>query len=450
MDELKKEHETARKQNAQPEAKPATIAEYIPAEINLEIGYFSAGYKRLFPGAKKQNKKGEVVEVVPSKKVLTFDGGRVVEIIPTHEFGFPNTEDQDYYRAFQKIFEEAVRDNLIEYVIYRDERGRERVRLNRSVRFSTRKFIHYAGREESADEWSAARTWIKRQRFTGLLGQIKLANSPDEFDLEPLIKRFYLRGARTDEGEVADMNYVMPADWFVWNNYHHLTKPIDLNFHHSLGTTALGKALYPILDVGWFAASGNSYKKSYRDLTTLLGIQAFKYESRVRQQLDPAHEVLREKEFLARWEYRKAKDGIDFVIEWWPGPKYFRDQEARAERRQIALQVPLKPDSSVDESVLPFPKPQPDQVLNDRQEHLLSEIVAVIGEHSRPYGLKLIRKLPEGRIWGLLSETRQARLEKRLKGTPAAFFIDLAQRTLLSVAGEKPSGGSAAQAAAVG
>jgi hypothetical protein len=80
----------------------------------------------------------------------------------------------------------------------------------------------------------------------------------------------------------------------------------------------------------------------------------------------------------------------------------------------------------------PPPKPDP------RRDNLVEEILAVAGdEHSRPYYAKLVRELPEHVVWELISETRQAKLEGRIKTTPARFFTDLAQRHL----GHKPREG---------
>src|SRR5438034_3062082 len=61
-------------------------AEYVPAEQNLEtIGYFSAGYKRKYPTEQQRS------------KLLLLSPDRKVEIVPTAKYGYPNSEDLDFY-----------------------------------------------------------------------------------------------------------------------------------------------------------------------------------------------------------------------------------------------------------------------------------------------------------------------------------------------------------------
>src|SRR5215467_15779662 len=77
--------------------KEIATGDYVAAELNLEsIGYFSAGYKRKYPTEMQRS------------KVVTLNRERRIEIIPNLKYGFPNSEDQDFYRAFLKICDERV------------------------------------------------------------------------------------------------------------------------------------------------------------------------------------------------------------------------------------------------------------------------------------------------------------------------------------------------------
>jgi len=68
---------------------------------------------------------------------------------------------------------------------------------------------------------------------------------------------------------------------------------------------------------------------------------------------------------------------------------------------------------------------------NPEEQYRIDQIVAFTGdEHSRGYYSKVVRELPEQRIWFLLSESKQAHLEGRIQTTKAKYFTDLAEREL--------------------
>jgi len=384
------------------------LAEYVPAEANLEvIGYFDAGYKRRRPGEGKTR-----------VKVINFGQGRTIRIVPTAEYGYPNTEDLDFYRAFLKICDEQVR------LVERWKEGKKTIhpRLDLPIQFSTRKLIRYTGRKEGAREKKAVREWIKRQTHTGLEGTIYLAKKkgPVEGIFGGLFQMAFVRGEQMKNGKVAETNYVWPSGWFLSNYYYHYLKPIDLAFHRRL-RKAIAKNLYPILDQGFYASKGQPFSKSYQDLAMLLSLPTHRHLSHIRHQLDPAHRELQREKFLAKWEYRKAADKLDFIITYWPGEKFFQDQQAREARRQLAEQITKKPEE--------LPVAQPD-LLNDRQHFLFSEIVALCGDEKQwgPAYWKAIKEHPEDLLWMTLSETKQADLEGRITKNKGAYFLDTLKR----------------------
>ena len=81
------------------------------------------------------------------------------------------------------------------------------------------------------------------------------------------------------------------------------------------------------------------YAKSYLDLCALMFILYHKQLSLAKQQLDPSHEELRREGFLAAWEYTLDQRGKwNGVIRWWPGPKWFQDQNLHRAQRDIVEQ----------------------------------------------------------------------------------------------------------------
>src|SRR5215510_5493190 len=256
---------------------PTHVADYVPAEQNLEtIGYFSARYKRRYPSDKQRS------------KVVALSGGRRMEVIPSAKYGFPNADDLDFYRAFLKICDE--RASVIQ--VQEDGRITFHPKLPSPIGFRTREIIAKAGRTKSARETTAVREWIERLNATVVHGELydaKLKKFNAKIGLESLFRKFVHVGRPTEDGEVAAMNYVWLADWFVDNYFYYYVRRVDLKFHQRL-SRPIAKSLYPLLDNGWFAADGGPFTKRYAELCAFLDIEAYKQLSRVRQQLDPSHE----------------------------------------------------------------------------------------------------------------------------------------------------------------
>lgn len=323
---MEKGAETAKRETI--EGDLGFLAEYVPAEQNLEtIGYFSAHYKRRYPRDRQ------------TSKLVALAGGRRLEIIPSGKYGFPNADDLDFYRAFLKICDERA-------VLVQEERDGALTfhpKLPSPIGFRTRELIAKAGRAKSAREMVAVREWIERLNATVVHGELYDARAQKynaKIGLEPLFRKFAHVGRPMENGEIAPMNYVWLADWFVDNYFYYYVRRVDLKFHQRL-TRPIAKALYPLLDNGWFAANGAPFSKRYADLCALLDIQPYKQLSRVQQQLDPSHEELARERFLGAYEYQTDDQGKwTGAIRWCPGPKWFYDQEQKKRRRELPPEAP--------------------------------------------------------------------------------------------------------------
>lgn len=301
--------------------------DYVAAEQNIEtIGYFSASYKRRYP--QKPNEAKEVILGVE----------RRVRIVPS-TYGYPNCEDQDFYRAFLKVCSMQA----ISLERRREGATTRHPQLPVPIGFSTNRILRYAGKGDNARNREAVRNWVKRSAATTIEGGLLFAKTR-HFNHEfggQLFSQYVLVGEKMRNGRVADMNYVWPAPWFLSNFYFNYYRRVDLAFHQRL-TRPIAKGLYPLLETGWFA-SGGYFAKRYVDLCAHLFIQFQPHLSVVKQQLDPAHEELRREEFLESWEYVPGKDATwTGVIRWWPGKKWLSEQEMRRGKKEGAdmTQVP--------------------------------------------------------------------------------------------------------------
>lgn len=385
------------------------VPDYIPAEVSLEnLGYFTPSSKR-------------VKDIYVKEKVIGYKTGsdgtkRTIKakISANHELGLPITSDFDYYRAFLKICDEVA--------------GADG-RLHMPLAVPTAKLIRYAGKTESAREKREVRAWLKRMAFTGIEGGIYRAKTKvyeDEF-VGTVFSQVVLHGKKMKNGEIAETNYVWLAPWFLANYFHHHVRRIDLNFHQRL-RKPIAKALYPLLETGWYASGGKSYSKNYRDLCAEFLLTEHPSLSLVKQQLDPAHQELVKERFLAAWEYRDSADKTDYVITYYPGEKFFADQEAKEERRQQAERITNghgysaahPPVSGIQTS------PKENKALRDL---LVEDILEVTGDpKSRGFYGLVTRKLDSQTIYRALSETKEASRNGEIRTNRARYFTDLIKR----------------------
>jgi hypothetical protein len=373
--------------------------EYIPAEVFLEnMGFFSPSSKRIKGIYVKEKRVGEKVAANGMRHTLT------VEISANHKLGLPVTSDLDYYRAFLKICDEVV-----------DASGRFHV----PIAVPTKKLLRCAGKGESKKAWEEVRRWFDRMTGTLIKGVVFQAKSKS-YSLGfsgTVISQVVVTGGRLKSGETAETNYVWPAPWFLSNYFYGHLRLIDLEFHKWL-RKPIAKSLYPLLETGWYASSGQPYSKSYKALCEEFLLSKHRELSLIKQQLDPAHKELKNGGFLAKREYRRASDGEDWIITYFPGKKFFAEQKDRDERRELAEQI------EKGESSLPVSSSQ-----DGAHGALLDEILSVCGDqHSQGAYVKAIQDHPEGLLRMALSETRQAELERRVRKSKGAFFMDTLKR----------------------
>jgi hypothetical protein len=383
----------------------SAVPDYISAEVFLEnSGFFTPSSKRVKSIYTKEKVLREKIHPDGTTHFIT------TKISANYELGLPITSDFDYYRAFLKICDELV-----------DREGRFRL----PIIIPTRQLIRYAGKAESPKERREAKQWFERMTGTLIKGGLYRAKHKDYDDgfIGTVFSQVILRGQAMKNGRVAETNYVWPSPWFLSNYFYRHLKSIDFNLHQRL-RKPIAKALYPLLETGWYASGGKPYAKSYHDLRQEFLLADRQHISRIREQLDPSHRELVHERFLARWEYRKAASQQDYVITYWPGHKFFEDQQARKIRRRLAEQLTQKPENLANPA---------HAALNGTEQTLLDEILAVCSDAGNQAAYqKVIRDHSEGLLWMAIAETRQASRERRITKTRGAYFMatvkDLAAR----------------------
>jgi len=279
-------------------------------------GYFDGSYKRRYPTKEK-----------PSK-VVTLGDNRKIDIVPTQKYGYPNAVDLDYQRALFRIIDEQV--EKVERV-NEDGRKTHHGRVPQPLTATTKKFIRYAGRSAKPRERKNLNDFLHRGRATTMLGEFQdpKTRTYGQFDVA-LFSQVITKGEKTKDGDVAEQHRIWLSPFALRLYYWHRTRQENISFHHQL-TQAYAKVLYPYLDSGWFASiskGGKAYTKAYPTLCRWLSITEHKYESDIRRQLDPGHEDLKAQGYLADWNYKRRDNGA-WIIEWFPGEKWFTDLKTR-------------------------------------------------------------------------------------------------------------------------
>jgi len=127
-------------------------------------------------------------------------------------------------------------------------------------------------------------------------------------------------GEQLPDGEIADTNYLFLGSWYLQNINARYVRPLDFTFYKKLKGN-IASRLYEFLGVKFYGLpAGEFIHYKYSTLCQLLPITRQKYLSRAKQGLNPAHEELRRKGFLADYRWSKGK-GNDWHVLYWPGWK---------------------------------------------------------------------------------------------------------------------------------
>ena len=376
--------------------------EYIRSEAFLEIsGFFTPASKRIENIYTKEKKIREFTDDHGNKKILK------TKISANHELGLPITSDLDYYRAFLKLCDEIV-----------DRDGR----FHMPVTVPSFRLARYAAKKWSDKTHKEIREWLRRMTLTGIQGAIyraKKKNYDDGF-VGTVFSQVVMSGETMRNGKPADTNYVWLSPWFLSNYYYRYTRPIDFAFYKQL-RKPIAKSLYTLLENGWYAGDGRRYSKSYKSICDEFLLTHHKHLSLIKQQLDPSHIELQKLQLIETWEYHKTTNGLDYIITYYPGQKFYYDQKQKDARRDLAAQI----ETGTPE--VPAEPPQP--TLIDRSQMILSDILNTCGDHkNEPSYRKIVATYSEPLIRMALSETRQAHLEGRILKTKGAYFTDTLKR----------------------
>ncbi len=286
----------------------------VKAEGNFEDHpYFTVGNQRASEGV-----------IQYSSTIRTRDGQELKQtwtVRAVQGLGLPGTLDQDVYVALLQLIEqrgEIPEDGWISFSLY------ELVQLLRRTHGGR----DYRQIKESLD------------RLSGTIIQSKNAfyrKSTKSYldDTFHLLDRVQHSETTDGAGRRADRTWVKLSDYFVESYKANYLKGLDADLYWSLNSS-VAKRLYRFVD-----KKRNHQRRWEVDLFALrdrIPLSPYRYPSKIREKLAPAHEELTDKGFLERVTYRTTSNGSHLVC--------YEIQEGFSSRRP-APQLEASPETAI-------------------------------------------------------------------------------------------------------
>jgi hypothetical protein len=261
----------------------------VRAEGNFEDHpYFTVGNQRATDGI-----------IQYSSTIRTRDGQELRQtwtVRAVQGLGLPGTLDQDVYVALLQLVEQRgdiPEDGWISFSLY------ELMQLLRRTHGGR----DYRQIKESLD------------RLSGTIIQSKNAfyrKSTKSYldDTFHLLDRVQHSESASGSGRRAEKTSVKLSDYFVESYKANYLKGLDADFYWSLNSS-VAKRLYRFVD-----KKRNNQRRWEVDIFALrdrIPLSSYKYPSKIREKLAPAHEELKQKGFLERVTYRETADGSHLV-----------------------------------------------------------------------------------------------------------------------------------------
>jgi plasmid replication initiation protein len=232
--------------------------------------------------------------------------------------GLPGTFDQDVYVALLQVIDrqgDIPEDGWIGFSLY------ELVELLQRT---------HGGRDYRQVKESL-------ERLSGTIIQSRNAfyrKSTKSYldDTFHLLDRVQHSESMDGSGRRGEKTWVKLSDYFVDSYKANYLKGLDADFYWSLNSS-VAKRLYRFVDKK--RGQQRRWEVNLFALRDRIPLSPYKYPSKVKEKLGPAHDELRQKGFLERVTYRKTADGADLVC--------YEIQEGFT-RRRPALQLEPTPE----------------------------------------------------------------------------------------------------------
>ena len=279
----------------------------VPAEGNFEEHpYFRVGDRNAGTGIMQYE-----------NELRTRDGNVMQQswvVRAAHGRGLPGRYDQDVYVALMQLI---------------DARG---LPQDGWVSFSVYELVELMGKRHSGREYGQVRESLQRLATTSVESKNafyhkgRKAYISDTFSLLTEVKLAEYEGIA---GERKDRNRVHLSQYFVDSYKANYLKHIDARFYWSL-SSPIAKRLYRLVDKK--RGGRRSWEVELFALRARIPLSDYRYASKIKEKLAPAHEELVHKGFLKSVAYRKS-DGSEYA-------SYEITEDFHARKTAVALTAP--------------------------------------------------------------------------------------------------------------
>lgn len=294
------------------------LKDFIKIEKNLtSLGFFTASSKSI----KKAKKKTiSLVRTIDGKKIEAS-----ATILPSAEYGLPNTADQDTFFAILKIVTE----------IHQKEG-----KVTNPIGFTSAQILRLQGKSAiSGYHYKELEKQLMRIKTTTIISEnaIFLAGrkiwAKDAFNV---IDRITFLGNQLPDGTIADKNYIWLSEWQIENINNNWLLPVDYENYKKL-KSRIAKVLLPLLQIWLYATREDGFfEKRYNELCQLLNIHHFQYFSDIKRQLSTPLDEFKSNGYLANWKIKETNNESGYKIVFYHGHKFYIDRLKRIGQREQA------------------------------------------------------------------------------------------------------------------
>ena len=371
------------------EIEVTDLPEELRCEVNLLIYPF-------FALTSKDVAKREKTEF----RTITEREGKKIEISwkvsPNVEYGYPGPFAKRIHRGIEEIIK---------------DRG---FPVENPIQFSIYELCKKVGLHIGGSQYDRVRNALKSIQFTSIdsegafyyKGKKKWINKTFS-----LYETIIFKGEELDSGEVAEATYLYLNNLYLKSLNAHYVRPLNFDYYKRLKTN-VAKRLYELLGVKFYGLlksnqkGGKRLRYKYSTLCDSLPLTSQKYLSKAKKILRPAHQELKETNFLdgVLWE---EMEGIkrDWYLYYYPGSR------AKKEVQMF--------NSSLRFSGLVETEKEEEEI-----ENLIDKIVKVVGKRDQNEGFyyTIARRCPEKVINIALKDTQMAERSGEIKKSKTAFF----------------------------
>ncbi len=283
----------------------------VKAEGNFEDHpYFTVG-----------NQRGREGVIQYTNTIRTRDGQELQQtwtVRAVQGLGLPGTLDQDVYVALLQLLD-----------------GQGDIPKDGWIGFSLYELVELLRRTHGGRDYRQVKESLERLSGTSIQSRNAFYRKSTKSYLDDtfhLLDRVQHSESMDGTGRRSEKTWVKLSDYFVESYKANYLKGLDAAFYWSLNSS-VAKRLYRFVD-----KKRNNQRRWEVGLFALrdrIPLSPYKYPSKIKEKLAPAHEELRHKGFLEGVTYRKTADGTDLVC--------YEIQEGFSARRPV-LQLEPSPE----------------------------------------------------------------------------------------------------------